>query len=93
MPQWSRRSYTEDGAPLVEDGFYYSSDNNDEWLDEEGLKEMIADSCTDHGANGTSTTLDLNTLKDLLMNASADNEDQNIDFELLEKLIKKSKVA
>jgi len=31
-----------DGANPVEDGFRYSSDNNSEWLNEEGLRELIA---------------------------------------------------
>ncbi|MEK9723234.1 MAG: UDP-N-acetylglucosamine 4,6-dehydratase (inverting) [Rhodospirillaceae bacterium] len=32
-----------DGAIPVEDGFRYSSDNNKEWLDADGLHELIAD--------------------------------------------------
>ena len=33
-----------DGATPVEDGFRYSSDNNKDWLDAEGLRELIAKS-------------------------------------------------
>ncbi|MEK9753129.1 MAG: UDP-N-acetylglucosamine 4,6-dehydratase (inverting) [Rhodospirillaceae bacterium] len=33
-----------DGAKPVEDGFRYSSDNNTEWLDADGLRELIAQS-------------------------------------------------
>ena len=33
-----------DGAKPVEDGFRYASDNNDEWLDAEGLHELVASS-------------------------------------------------
>lgn len=33
-----------DGAVPVEDGFRYSSDNNKEWLDADGLRDLIAQS-------------------------------------------------
>jgi UDP-N-acetylglucosamine 4,6-dehydratase len=38
---WNYKSHTETGAkPVVED-FAYSSDNNTEWLDDEGLQNLI----------------------------------------------------
>jgi UDP-N-acetylglucosamine 4,6-dehydratase/5-epimerase len=39
--EYARKSFTEDGAPLVADEFTYSSDNNTEWLDAATLKRMI----------------------------------------------------
>lgn len=38
---WNRDKYEVKGAVPVEEGFSYSSDNNDEWLDEKGLIEML----------------------------------------------------
>ncbi|MDB5439419.1 MAG: hypothetical protein JWM33_1846 [Caulobacteraceae bacterium] len=39
--EYPRRSFIEDGARPVPDGFVYSSDRNDDWLDEAGLKLML----------------------------------------------------
>ena len=39
---WNRESYERSGAKSVEDGFSYASDSNDEWLDEAGLKDLLA---------------------------------------------------
>ena len=39
--EYSRRSFRQDGAPGVPEGFVYSSDINDAWLDEAGLKRML----------------------------------------------------
>jgi len=39
--EYSRRSFRQDGAPGVPEGFVYSSDINDQWLDEAGLKRML----------------------------------------------------
>lgn len=38
-----RRFGAEDGAAPVDEGFCYSSDNNDEWLSAEGLNAMLED--------------------------------------------------
>jgi len=38
---WNDDAPTYKNATPVEDGFSYSSDNNEEWLDEDGLKAMI----------------------------------------------------
>jgi UDP-N-acetylglucosamine 4,6-dehydratase len=38
---WSRKPFAGDGAKAVPDGFRYSSDNNKEWLDIEGLNRML----------------------------------------------------
>jgi UDP-N-acetylglucosamine 4,6-dehydratase len=38
---WGREHYTGNGAKPVPEGFSYSSDNNDEWLDEKGLKKIL----------------------------------------------------
>ena len=39
---WNDSSSAYKNAKLVEDDFSYSSDNNKEWLDDAGLKEMMA---------------------------------------------------
>jgi UDP-N-acetylglucosamine 4,6-dehydratase/5-epimerase len=39
--EYTRRSFREDGAKGVADDFVYSSDINEEWLDEPGLKRML----------------------------------------------------
>jgi UDP-N-acetylglucosamine 4,6-dehydratase len=39
---WSRDTYENNGAQKVEDGFSYASDTNEEWLDEAGLKDLLA---------------------------------------------------
>ncbi len=38
---WDRDVYLRKGATLVPEEFYYSSDGNDEWLDVDGLHEML----------------------------------------------------
>lgn len=38
---WTRESYLAKGATSAPEEFYYSSDGNDEWLDAEGLHEML----------------------------------------------------
>lgn len=38
---WNRKNYKENGAVHVSEDFSYTSDNNDEWLDTEGLKHMM----------------------------------------------------
>ena len=40
-PSWFGYSWKDKGRALNE-GFYYSSDNNSEWLDVEGIKKFIA---------------------------------------------------
>lgn len=39
--EYTRRSFRSEGSPGVEDGFVYSSDRNEEWLDGPGLKRML----------------------------------------------------
>jgi UDP-N-acetylglucosamine 4,6-dehydratase len=39
--EYTRRSFRDDGAKGVPEGFVYSSDINDDWLDEAGLKRML----------------------------------------------------
>lgn len=39
--EYARRSFTEDGHRLVDEGFVYSSDNNTEWLDRAALLRML----------------------------------------------------
>lgn len=39
--EYTRRSFRDDGAKAVADGFVYSSDINDDWLDNDGLKRML----------------------------------------------------
>ena len=39
---WDNDYAAEMGRDLVPDEFYYASDNNDEWLDEAGLKILLA---------------------------------------------------
>ena len=41
---WSRRSFAEDGAARVADGFRYASDTNTQWLDTDGLNRMLRES-------------------------------------------------
>ncbi len=41
---WKRRSFAEDGAPRVADGFRYASDTNTQWLDLDGLNRMLRES-------------------------------------------------
>src|SRR5215475_3429936 len=41
---WKRRSFAEDGAVRVADGFRYASDTNKQWLDIEGLNRMLRES-------------------------------------------------
>ncbi|MBI2256395.1 MAG: polysaccharide biosynthesis protein, partial [Proteobacteria bacterium] len=38
---WGRRSFAEDGASKVSDGFRFASDINTEWLDAASLKKML----------------------------------------------------
>jgi UDP-N-acetylglucosamine 4,6-dehydratase len=40
---WRDDSHTSNGAKPVAEGFHYSSDNNSEWLDEEGLKVLLGE--------------------------------------------------
>jgi UDP-N-acetylglucosamine 4,6-dehydratase/5-epimerase len=39
--EYTRRSFRQDGAVGVAEGFSYSSDTNDQWLDDHGLKRML----------------------------------------------------
>jgi UDP-N-acetylglucosamine 4,6-dehydratase/5-epimerase len=39
--EYSRTSFRKDGAPLVAEGFEYSSDNNTDWLDRAALLRML----------------------------------------------------
>ena len=41
---WKRRSFAEDGASRVADGFRYASDTNTQWLDVDGLNRMLRES-------------------------------------------------
>ena len=41
---WKRRSFAEDGAARVADGFRYASDTNKQWLDLDGLNKMLRES-------------------------------------------------
>ena len=43
FPWWEESWHTEKGGAPCEDGFYYGSDNNTEWLDDERLSRMIAE--------------------------------------------------
>ena len=38
---WSRRSFAQDGAAKVPEGFRFASDINTEWLDGAALKKML----------------------------------------------------
>lgn len=38
---WTREGFDKPGAKPVPDGFVYSSDNNDEWLDGEGFLKLV----------------------------------------------------
>ena len=40
---WKRETYLESGARSVTEGFRYASDTNDEWLDGERLKRLMAE--------------------------------------------------
>ncbi len=40
---WRRETYAATGATPVADGFRFASDTNEDWLDAEGLKALIAD--------------------------------------------------
>ncbi len=44
---WDRKSHLENGAEKVADGFRYASDTNDEWLDADGLKELLRESISE----------------------------------------------
>lgn len=44
FPFWSRDSYAANGAKRVPEGFRYSSDTNNEWLDRQGLAKLVAES-------------------------------------------------
>jgi UDP-N-acetylglucosamine 4,6-dehydratase len=39
--EYSRTSFSQDGAPFVAEGFEYSSDNNTDWLDRDALLRML----------------------------------------------------
>ena len=39
---WNHEAYKQNGASKVTDGFSYASDTNEEWLDSDGLKQLIA---------------------------------------------------
>lgn len=39
--EYTRRAFRDDGAARVPEGFVYSSDINDEWLDNDGLRRML----------------------------------------------------
>ena len=41
---WKRKSFAEDGAARVADGFRYASDTNTQWLDLDGLNRMLRES-------------------------------------------------
>lgn len=41
---WSRETYLKDGAQRLPDGFRYTSDNNDEWVDAARLPELLTES-------------------------------------------------
>jgi UDP-N-acetylglucosamine 4,6-dehydratase len=41
---WKRRSFADDGASRVADGFRYASDTNTQWLDVDGLNRMLRES-------------------------------------------------
>lgn len=41
---WSNEEYTINSAKPVKEGFAYSSDNNDEWLDADGLRQLLENS-------------------------------------------------
>lgn len=38
---WREDAYQQHGSQAMADGFSYASDNNEEWLDEAGLKKML----------------------------------------------------
>ena len=38
------KDYIKDGATLIEKGFKYSSDNNDEWLDTKTFSKLLKES-------------------------------------------------
>jgi UDP-N-acetylglucosamine 4,6-dehydratase len=39
--EYPRTSFRKDGSPPAPEGFVYSSDINDDWLDEAGLNQML----------------------------------------------------
>jgi UDP-N-acetylglucosamine 4,6-dehydratase len=39
--EYPRKSFRKDGSKPAPEGFVYSSDINDDWLDEAGLKQML----------------------------------------------------
>ena len=41
FPWWSPQPHSENGATLVAEGFRYSSDLNDEWLDVDGMRALL----------------------------------------------------
>src|SRR5882672_4654379 len=41
---WRRRSFADDGADHVPDGFRYGSDTNSEWLDAEAMTKLLEES-------------------------------------------------
>lgn len=44
FPWWSHEPHAENGARPVADGFRYSSDQNDEWLDADGMRKLLESS-------------------------------------------------
>ena len=42
FPWWSYERHSENGAKAVPEGFRYSSDRNNEWLDTEGMRDLLA---------------------------------------------------
>ena len=40
---WNDESYTINGAKMVKEGYSYASNTNDEWLDEDGLSQYLAE--------------------------------------------------
>jgi UDP-N-acetylglucosamine 4,6-dehydratase/5-epimerase len=42
FPWWSHAPHTANGARPVANGFRYSSDHNDEWLDAKGMRALLA---------------------------------------------------
>lgn len=43
LRNWSAESYLECGAKRVLDGFHYTSDNNEQWLDAQDLTSFLGD--------------------------------------------------
>jgi UDP-N-acetylglucosamine 4,6-dehydratase len=42
FPWWETQWHSEKGGEVCDDGFYYGSDNNDQWVSDEQLARMIA---------------------------------------------------